>query len=75
MAPLSRLALQRSLGGLTGHYLLVNRRKIDAHHRAGQKVGTGFVDSANCLFREIHRGVDWVFSNRAAYLQGICGGA
>jgi glycerophosphoryl diester phosphodiesterase len=65
----SRIALQRGYGGLTGHYLLMTRRIMDRHRRIGQRVGTGFPQSANALYREIHRGVDWIFSDRAAALQ------
>lgn len=65
----SRLALTRGYGGINGHYLLVNREMIFRHHQKNQRVGTGFVESVNCLFRELNRGVDWVFSNDAAKLQ------
>ncbi len=65
----SRLALTRGYGGINGHYLLVNREMIFRHHQINQRVGTGFVESVNCLFRELNRGVDWVFSNDAAKLQ------
>jgi glycerophosphoryl diester phosphodiesterase len=69
----SRLALSRGYGGVTGHYLLLSNRMAAAHHRRGQRVGTGFPASRNVLFREVRRGVDWVFSDRAAKLQAICG--
>jgi glycerophosphoryl diester phosphodiesterase len=65
----SCLALDRGYGGINGHYLLVNRAMIVRHHQKNQKVGTGFVESVNCLFRELNRGVDWVFSNDAEKLQ------
>jgi glycerophosphoryl diester phosphodiesterase len=65
----SRLALDRGYGGINGHYLLVKREMIVRHHQKNQKVGTGFVESVNCLFRELNRGVDWVFSNDAEKLQ------
>jgi len=68
----SRLALTQAYGGLTGHYLLLSDRLVAAHHRRGQKVGTGFPADRNVFFREIHRGVDWIFSNRAAALQALC---
>lgn len=34
-----------------------------------EQVGTGFVDSRMGLLREIHRGIAWIFSNKAAELQ------
>ncbi len=60
---------RRSWGGLCGHYLLLGRSAIDALHRNGQKAGSGYVRSQNGLFREINRGVDWIFSNHAVQLQ------
>jgi glycerophosphoryl diester phosphodiesterase len=68
----SRLAAANGWGGLAGHYLLINRRVLNHHHGLSQGVGTGFVDSRHCLFREVARGVDWIFSNRAAEMQTLC---
>ncbi len=62
----SDLAIRKGYGGLLGHYLLINRRIADRHRACGQQIGTGFADSRNCLLREVRRGVDWIFSNRAA---------
>ncbi|MCB1678820.1 MAG: hypothetical protein KDI16_09075 [Halioglobus sp.] len=69
VARLSREALQRGYAGIVGHYLLLNRRLQCRHRAAGQRIGTGFPRSERALLREIGRGVDWVFSNDAAYLQ------
>lgn len=69
---LSALALTAGYGGLDGHYLFMGHACIARHHRQGQQVGTGFVNSVNCLLREVGRGVDWIFSNRAAALQRAC---
>jgi glycerophosphoryl diester phosphodiesterase len=68
---LGRLALQEGYGGVAGHYALVARCAIQRLHAAGLKVGTGYPRSRNCLFREIHRGVDWIFSNQAGELQRL----
>jgi glycerophosphoryl diester phosphodiesterase len=65
----SRIALQRSFGGICAHYLLLSRRLIRRHHRQGQKVGSGFAASRYGLYREINRGVDWIFSNHALRLE------
>lgn len=67
----SRWVKHRRWGGLCGHYLLIGNDTIKSLHRNGQKVGTGYVQSRNCLFREINRGVDWIFSNDAVHLQSI----
>jgi glycerophosphoryl diester phosphodiesterase len=68
----SRLAKANGWGGIAGHYLFTTRSLIKRHHQLGQRIGTGFVDSPNCLFRNVSRGVDWIYSNRAAALQAIC---
>jgi glycerophosphoryl diester phosphodiesterase len=67
----SRLALERGYGGVTGHYLLLNDHLVRRHRQAAQATGTGFVASRNCLFRELNRGVDWIFSNHAVALQAL----
>ena len=66
---MSRLAVSKPHGGLLGHYLLVTDALVEKHTALGQKVGTGFIDSVNCLFREVNRNIDWIFSNRAVALQ------
>jgi glycerophosphoryl diester phosphodiesterase len=70
----SRLAAANGWGGLAGHYLMATDGLVDRHHRLGQVVGTGFADSRRCLYREVARKVDWIFSNRAARMQAICNG-
>jgi glycerophosphoryl diester phosphodiesterase len=71
LSRLSNLALERKMGGLAGHYFLLNKSILSKHRGCGQKVGTGYPRSKNCLFREINRGVEWIFSNNAAELQAI----
>ncbi|MEM9105012.1 MAG: glycerophosphodiester phosphodiesterase [Pseudomonadota bacterium] len=68
---MSRRTLSSGFGGLTGHYLLLNAGIQKMHEAAGQKVGTGFVRSRNCLYREINRGAEWIFSNDAVHLQNM----
>jgi glycerophosphoryl diester phosphodiesterase len=66
---MSRLAISKPLGGLLGHFLLVTDALVGKHAALGQNVGTGFIDSVNCLFREVNRNITWIFSNRSAALQ------
>jgi glycerophosphoryl diester phosphodiesterase len=66
---------QNGWGGLCGHYLLMTPAHIRAHRKLGQQVGTGYAASRNVLFREINRGIDWIFSNQAAEMQRILNGA
>jgi glycerophosphoryl diester phosphodiesterase len=68
----SRLALTRGYGGVCGHFLLLGDRTMARHQRRGQQVGCGMVNSARGLYREIHRGTDWIFSDRAATLATAC---
>ncbi len=67
-----RLAATNGWGGVAGHYLFTTNGMINRHHALGQRIGTGFIDSRNCLYRDVSRGVDWIFSNRAAAMQAIC---
>ncbi|MCF8106169.1 MAG: glycerophosphodiester phosphodiesterase [Desulfohalobiaceae bacterium] len=67
----SRLALEKNSKGIAAHYALVSNKYRDRHHGQGQLVGTAYPDSKNCLFREINRGMDWIFSNRAGKLQSV----
>ena len=59
----SRAAMENGYGGLTGHYLLLNNSLVDQHKQLGQFIGTGFIASRNCLFRELNREVEWIFTN------------
>lgn len=71
LGSMSQIALQSNYGGVAGHYLLITNSLIRKHLNQNQKIGTGFVNSANCLFRELNRGTEWIFSNNAAKLQTI----
>lgn len=67
----SQMAVDNSFSGVAGHYLFLSKAYLNRHHAINQKVGTGYAGSRNCLFREINRGVDWIFSNNAAHVQAI----
>ena len=71
MARFSRLALDQNYGGVAGHYLLLTDGILKRHRRSGQSVGTGYPGSKNCLFREVNRGVEWLFSNNTGELMAI----
>jgi glycerophosphoryl diester phosphodiesterase len=58
-------------GGIAGHYALISRRRVLAWHRRGGRVGTGYINSRYSLYREMARGVDWLFSDQALVLQKI----
>lgn len=64
----ARLARREGYAGIAGHYLLISGALIAELHAAGLRVGTGYSQSLPAVYRELRRGVDWVFSNRAAWL-------
>lgn len=63
--------IDRGYGGLCGHYMLLSTKIVARHKHRGQKVGTGFAASRFGFYREINRGVDWIFTNRACALAQI----
>ena len=71
VSSLSHTALASGYAGLAGHYLLLNNTLKKRHEAQGQRLGTGFPRSRNCLFRELNRGIEWIFTNDAVKLQGI----
>jgi glycerophosphoryl diester phosphodiesterase len=68
---MSRMALQENHGGIAGHYLFITDARLHIHQERRQKVGTAYIRSRNSLYREINRGVDWIFSNHACKIQNI----
>ena len=68
VAAISRKTLARGYAGIGGHYLLLTGALLKRHAFRGQAVGTGFVASRYCLYRELNRGVDWIFTNHAPRL-------
>jgi len=68
----SDLAIQKKYGGLMGQYFLLKDSLVKKHLSLGHKIGTGFIDSKNCLYREVNRGVEWLFSNNAVEMQLLC---
>ncbi|MDP1602478.1 MAG: glycerophosphodiester phosphodiesterase family protein [Legionella sp.] len=59
------LSLQNQYGGVLGHYLLLNKTHLTKLRRAEQKAGVGFIASKFSLYREVERGITWVFSDNA----------
>ena len=72
VARFSGLSIRENYGGVLGHYLLLTESVLKKHQNHQQKVGTGFVNSKQCLFRELNRGVNWIFSDNAIGLQTVC---
>ena len=68
---LSNISLNQNYAGLGGHYLLLHRKLVEQHLDIGQNIGVGYPSSKNNLFREINRGVEWIFCNDAVGLSNI----
>ena len=62
---LSKISLRNKYAGLGGHYLILQKKIVKKHLDFGQKIGVGYPKSKNNLFREINRGVEWIFCNDA----------
>jgi glycerophosphoryl diester phosphodiesterase len=67
----SARALQNNYAGISGQYLLVTNKMIQKHNQFNQKTGTGFVCSRYCFYRELNRGVEWIFTNHALRIHAI----
>ena len=68
---LSKMAIGQNYSGFAGHYVLLTRARLKKHRKLKQKLATGYVNSKNCLFRELNRDVEWIFSDNAVELQQI----
>ena len=71
ISSMSRQAMDLQMAGLSGQYLLLGQRLIHRHRAIQQKIGTGFPASRCCFYRELNRGVDWIFTNHALKLATI----
>lgn len=69
---ISDTTLRCGYGGMAGHFAFLHERLLAKHRARGQVVGSGFVASRNCLYRELNRGIDWIFSNHAVQLKELC---
>lgn len=68
---LSDWALRKGYAGMAGHYWLLRASTVKKLTGGGLQVGTGFINSKNCLYREVNRGVAWIFSDRPALLRRL----
>ena len=71
MSAMSKVALRNNYAGISGQYLLFGMNIIRKHNERNQKTGSGFVRSRFCLYRELNRGVEWIFTNHALKLHNI----
>ncbi len=73
VASVSEIVLKKKYQGILGHYLLITDAVIKKHRQNNQIVGTGLVNSKNCLLRELNRGITWIFSQNALEMQAVRG--
>ena len=66
---LSGLVLQKGYGGMAGHYMLLQNNTLRKLSQNRLPVGTGFINSKNCFYREVNRGITWLFSDRATEIR------
>lgn len=57
-------AIEKNYGGVLGHYFILHDDLLEQLRRAKKTLGLGMVDSKNSLYREVSRGVEWIFSDR-----------
>mgnify|MGYP000007460323 CR=1 FL=1 len=71
------LSLKEHYAGVLAHYLLLTTKLVKRLKMRKQLVGVGFVDSKYSLYRELNRGIPWLFTNNASevspYLQSLLG--
>lgn len=58
-----RLSLEKGYAGVLGNYWLLKNAFLDKLLQSNQKVGVGFVNSRNSLYRELQRPVPWIFTD------------
>jgi len=67
------VSLTKPYGGVLGHYLLMRDSYLSQLKSQQQKTGVGFVDSRFSLYRELNRGISWIFTNNAADVAKLLG--
>jgi glycerophosphoryl diester phosphodiesterase len=56
-------------GAIAGHFLFFTKRVIQQLRADNKLFGVGFLDSRNSLYREVHRGADFIFTNHPLSLK------
>lgn len=63
--------MEHNLGGLTGQYLLLSDTMHMNCANKLVKTGTGFPTNKNLFYREINRGIDWIYTNHPLKLSNL----
>jgi glycerophosphoryl diester phosphodiesterase len=61
---LVRLVLENNYGGLLGNYFFIKDDVIHELQSKGKQLGFGFISSKNSLYREVNRGIYWIYTNK-----------
>ena len=64
------LSLNEHYGGVLGNYLLLTNKHIKKLKEASQVAGVGFVSSKYSVYRELNRGIPWLFTNCSEDVSG-----
>lgn len=59
------ISAAEGFGGVMGSYFFLNQKHINQLQSVNQLYGVGFVDSKYSLYRELNRGINWLFTNQA----------
>jgi len=58
-------------GAIAGHFLFIGKKTINRLKAQDKVVGVGFIDSRNSLYRELKRGVNFIFTDHPLRLNRI----
>ncbi|MCB0351585.1 MAG: hypothetical protein KDD38_10400, partial [Bdellovibrionales bacterium] len=56
-------------GAIAGHFLFFTTPQISDLKAQGKKIGAGFLNSRNSLYREVNRGIDYIFTDHPLTLK------
>jgi glycerophosphoryl diester phosphodiesterase len=62
-------ALALGYGAISGHFMLMNDKRLKLSKEKNLITGTGFIETKGALYRELSRGVDWIFTNHPLRLK------
>lgn len=58
-------------GAVSGHFLLMSPRRLAECRQNGIMTGTGFIETQGALYRELNRGIDFIFTNHPIRLKSF----
>ena len=56
-------------GAVSGHFMLMNDKRLKLSREKNLSTGSGFIETRGALYREINRGIDWIFTNHPLRLK------